>query len=225
MSTNTDVLLNIQGPSLRPISKDTVIVSLGSAIIDDIVKAYHRAVSNKMSSRFREFDISEEELQAYFNTLVKYRVDGVNGKRVEKRSRYLMIPSLLSLAILKIGRVEDRTLGIVLYPEFEPKDTLGIEEMERVSEVLLQIEDHGFSLVQGLPRDYIGDQEFMFFHHANGVVTRHNDAAAPGIAVLTAFFKFEQMHSLLSFRVDYGLVEDYQDMLRDLIYDESRAKV
>lgn len=161
-------------------------------------------------------------MEKYLNYLLINRIKSMTSK-IDYDIRYFKVPALYALTLSQVGKVYDRHLGIELVPFISTEDNKKIssfttKEALAFSRRLQLIEDFDFELVEGLPRDKEGSQEFMFFHVSENMVLRHEGTTHSGFAILTSFFKMKQLESVLTHRVVYGTVDEYDRMLEDLIY-------
>ena len=210
---------------VTPVDYKEIKVDFGDGILPDFGKTYVNAMNQKLALRgsAREFDV--DQMNKYLNTILLYRVMyTAELGRVDSKARMLKIPALYATSLTHIGTVYDKDLGIQLTPELDKKaiKTMSIEEALQFSRELDIVEDLGFELVEGMPRDKNGEADFMYFHMSEGNITRHDNRAHPSFAVLSAFFRMKQLENVLTYRVTYGLVTEYEEMLKGLIYDEAR---
>lgn len=199
-------------------------VDFGSGIIPGYAQTYVSAMNSKLALRGSALQFDESEMSKYLNLLLKLRIDQTSGRaKSDFRARNLKIPALYSIALLHIGKVYDPELGIELVPTYGKMDCMSVEDAMIYSMSKLSIvEDLGFQLVLGLPKETNGDTNFMYFHSAEEKIVRHDRKAHPSFALLTAFFRLKQLDNLLNFRVSYGMFSEYESMLKGLIYDEAR---
>ena len=212
---------------ITPVDQEVVTVSFtGNGVLPDFAETYADAINTKINIKGGSIEFDASELQRYFNFLLAARIKKVTGGKVTQSARNLNIPALFAISLTHIGEVHDRDLGITLLPELKvDKDAefMTDDEAIKFSRTLTFVQDLGFELVQGIPFDRLGDSGFMYMTLAEtGHLVRHNNDAHPGVAALSAFFRMEQLGNLLTFRVSYGLVSEYEDMLKGLIYDEAR---
>ena len=212
---------------ISPVDQEVVTVSFkGKGVLPDFSETYADAINSKIAIKGGSMSFDSAEILSYFNFLLKARIDKVNGKRIPSNARNLNIPALFAISLTHIGEVHDKDLGITLIPKLNTdEEVVCMTEANatKFSRKLTLVQDLGFELVQGIPFDRLGDVSFMYMTLAeNSHLVRHNNEAHPGIAALTAFYRMEQLGNLLSFRVSYGLVSEYEDMLKGLIYDEAR---
>lgn len=208
---------------ITPVQFDTIEVSFGCGIIHGFAESYASAINNKLAFKGSSISFDSDVLQKYLNLLLKARVEFVQGKRLDGLFKQMFIPSLYGLALAQIGTVFDKDIGIELIPVVnEEIECLSVQEALAFSRKLQMCEDLGFEMNPGLPTDKFGSTEFMFFHMADDRIVRHAKDASPAFAALTAFFRMEQLSSMLSFRVNYGLIAEYENMLHGLISDSLR---
>lgn len=221
---NIDSILSKTGNVVAPAQINTVEVDFGKGIVEGFPSNYVDAINGKLALRGSSMSFSADEMTKYLNLLLYLRIQQVRGNKVDFRVRNFLVPALYALSLNQIGNVYDREQGIQLVPSIQDSANMTIEEASNFSNRLHLIQDLGFELVTGLPADRNGDINFMYFHYSDSLVLRHSNSAHPGYAVLAAFFRMQQLESLLSYRVSYGLVAEYEELLRGLIYDEARAR-
>lgn len=220
---DTTLFQSVEGVK-RPISQETLMVKLSSAISDVQVNIYLSVFNNAFSKVNSNLEIDKDTLKKYFNTIAKWRVDFVNGKRVPLENKQILIPSVYAIAILHVGKVYDPEQGLHLVPSFEIDDVdlLTPEEMLALSDGKLRIlRDLGCSFEYGLPKVADGSLEAMYFHFAESQVLRHDNRCHPGIAALASFFEFQQVQTILSHRVSYGYISEQDLILRQIIMKAS----
>lgn len=217
---------SIAGNVVTPVDHQHVEVSFNDGIVAGFADTYVSAMNQKLALRGSSLSIDADRMKQYLNTLLVLRIDSINGKGSRDfRVKDLKIPALYALALTHIGSVYDKDLGIELTPVIDSKKVKALSIDDAISfsrESLGIVEDLGFELVQGLPRDRNGESQFMYFHMIDDKIVRHNKEAHPGFAILAAFFKLQQLQNVLNYRVNYGLVAEYDQMLKGLIYDEAR---
>lgn len=209
---------------LTPVDYQKVSVDFGQGIVPGFAETYVSAMNAKLALRGSSIQFDAKELTKYLNLLLKLRIESVNGSgKTDFRAKDLKIPALYALSLTHVGYVYDKDLGIELMPVVEKLDVMTVDTALDFSRQKLSIvEDLGFELVVGLPRDRNGESNFMYFHMSEDKILRHSSEAHPGFAVLAAFFRLRQLQEVLTFRVNYGLVSEYDQMLKGLIYDEAR---
>lgn len=208
----------------RPISQETLIVKLSRAISDTQVEIYISAFNNAFAKVNSHLSVDPVTFKRYINTIAKWRVDSVNGKKVPLEAKQVLIPSVYAVAILHVGKVYDPEQGIHLVPELELKDEdlLSKEEMISLSDSKLRLlRDLGCSFEYGIPRDPEGSLEAMYFHFAEQQALRHDNKCHPGFAALASFFEFQQVQTILSHRVSYGYISEQDLILRQIILKAS----
>lgn len=215
---------------VTPVNFTTVNVDFGEGVMPEYGVTYVSAINQKLALRGSSLSFDPVEMTKYLNTLLKYRVAFSSGiGRVDPLARNLLVPALYALTLTHVGSVYDKDLGIQLVPFLASDskknvklDCMSIQEATNFSKSLQIVEDLGFELVEGLPKDKNGESDFMYFHMSEDVVKRHDNRAHPSYAVLAAFFRMKQLEDVLTFRANYGLISEYDEMLKGLIYDEAR---
>lgn len=196
-------------------------VDFGAGIVPGFAKTYVSAINNKLIAKGSGHTFDSDRMESYLNFLLLQRINKVNGVRVDFTVRYLNVPALYALTLTQVGKVVDSELGVELVPYVLEESFKGkictLEEAHLFSKEIKLIEDLGFELVVGLPRDGLGSREFMFFQVTGDLITRHNKDVHSGYAILAAFFEMKQLESVLAYRVSYGSVYEYQNMLDSLI--------
>jgi len=174
------------------------------------------------------------DFERYLTYLLAQRIWMTTGKKYEKRVSYLYVPSLFAIALLQIGKAYDKELGINYIPVFNVKDQeedsskslMTYEEAETISNKILLLQDEGFKMERGLPRDRRGTVEFLTFQYAlnnSGEPDKSANVVAPSAtphivyAMLITFFKVQQINSVFNPRVKYGMINEYHQLLRSLI--------
>lgn len=172
------------------------------------------------------------DFEKYLTYLLAQRIWMTTGKKYEKRVSYLYVPSLFAIALLQIGKAYDKELGINYIPVFNVSEHEGssplitYEEAETISNKILLLQDEGFKMERGLPRDRRGTVEFLTFQYAlnhSGEPDKSANVVAPSAtphivyAMLITFFKVQQINSVFNPRVKYGMINEYHQLLRSLI--------
>jgi len=219
-----DKIKSIAANVITPINYERVAVSFGHGILPEFAKTYVDAMNGKLALRGSSLSFDRQEMEKYLNTILSIRINRVNGEgKGAPEARYFKIPALYALTIRHVGIVYDKDLGIELYPVLDGEiEVMSISEAADYSRRLQLVEDLGFELVEGLPNDRTGEADFMYFHMTEDSLVRHNKDTHPGVGILTAFFRMKQLENVLTFSVSYGLISEYQELLKGLIYDEVR---
>lgn len=169
--------------------------------------------------------IETRDFERYLTFLLAQRVWMTTGRRYDKRVSYLYIPSLFAIALLQIGKAYDKELGINYIPIFDG-EVMSYEEAENISNQILLLQDEGFKMERGLPRDRRGTVEFLTFQYAlnqSGEPDKSANVVAPSAAphivyaMLMTFFKVQQINSVFNPRVKYGMINEYHQLLRSLV--------
>lgn len=169
--------------------------------------------------------IDTQQFERYLTFLLAQRVWMTTGKRYDKRVSYLYVPSLFAIALLQIGKAYDKELGINYIPIFDG-EVMPYEEAETISNQILLLQDEGFKMERGLPRDRRGTVEFLTFQYAlnhSGEPDKSANVVAPSAAphivyaMLMTFFKVQQINSVFNPRVKYGMINEYHQLLRSLV--------
>lgn len=208
-----------------PVDYQELTVNFSDGIVVDFATTYVSAMNGKLAKVNSSISFDETDMKKYLNTLLKWRIDKVNKKRVPSESFNVMVPSLFAISLTHVGTVYDKDLGISLKPHYDEDKLECMSDKEAIMfsrTKLLLVEDLGFELVEGLPKAHQGESDFMYFHMTDNAIVRHDNRAHPAYAVLAAFFRMKTLENVLTYRVNYGLISEYEDMLAGLIYDEAR---
>lgn len=207
-----------------PVDDVEIKVDFSHGTVVRFATTYTDAINGKIALVSPQNQIEEGEMIRYLNTLLTWRINKFTKERVPNEAHDVMIPSLFAISLTHIGKVYDKDLGISLIPVLEkPLEIMTPEEALKFSRSrILRAEDLGFELVQGLPKAFDGEANFMYFQMSDNEILRHDNAAHPAYAVLAAFFKMKSLENILTYRVSYGLISEYDRLLEGLIYDESR---
>jgi hypothetical protein len=208
-----------------PISHETIIVDFSKGLWPKAADLYKDRLNAIGHDKGIEF--SSLELNNYFCYLLKHRIQHATGQKYDKRTKYLVIPTLYALALLQIGKAFDRDLGVELIPQYNG-DVISFEQAEQTSVKIQLLENEGVTQVRGLPRSPDGNASFLMLQYAQVLVegnddsimiVNHDKRTHPVYAMLMSFFQSQQLNSVFRARVRYGLIGDYNSMLRSLIND------
>lgn len=209
------------------LKEDRAEVNFGSKFKEEIVRKLYNSWITKAEYSNKVFKLTEEQVVKYCNTLFALRVDSIERTKDYKNKalyKSLRVPALMALVFAAIGKVHDREIGFTLIPvhSLPKKDYMSDEELEKISYQLANLEDLGFVMIEGLPRDQKGNPDFMYFNITKDTITRHNSSAPSSLAILTSFFDTLQLKATLTQTVDYGTTTMYDELLSNLIYDSGR---
>lgn len=209
---------------VTPVAYTELEVDFSHGTVVNFATTYASAMNGKLAKVGSHLSIDEEEMRRYLNTLLSWRIAKVTSKRVPKEAFSVMIPALFAISLTHIGKVYDKDLGIEIKPVLlKELDVMSDAEAIKFSRTkLLLVEDLGFELVEGMPKSPDGESDFMYFQMSDNEILRHDNAAHPAYAVLAAFFRMKALENVLTYRVNYGLISEYDNMLEGLIYDEAR---
>jgi hypothetical protein len=172
-----------------------------------------------------------EEMMAYLISLTVARVQLVNSQRSEFTWRdRLVIPAFFSLILQHLGKARDHSLGITINPEL-PKEVVEKRMKQNVvlafSRRLEACGRFGFEFATQLPREVLGDWEFMTMQYItgqaegedmSGSIVRHTSDAHPAKAILSSLVAMQGLKSVLTPRVEYGLSGLFEALVRDFAH-------
>lgn len=193
-----------------------VFESLGKLIYQDMVRIYGMLGSQDAA-------VTEEEIVKYLKTLVYLRVDIANGSSSKNLTSYktlrkhVSIPVLVYQLLVQIGPAVDRDYMIRFIPSYsiDGKDLLSLEDLQRVSDEMMGLENHGLKLVFGIPKEEEGDLDFMAMSHVEDVVKSYKKSH-PVVGFYASFFAQQELSQLTGAfcRIHYGYESDYEVYLR-----------
>lgn len=200
----------------RPTSYDVVpvVIRTDSEVMKEFTSAFVDAVKSKLLTEGGALPVSENDIKLYLEYAVFARVRICMGKPSSLWGRYdkYRIPSFLAVCLAQIGRVERADLGIQLNPVWgeEVDPAIDAQTLGKVNSLFAVLENRGFEMVMGLPKDTSGSLQMMSLQVTEGFVKGTNSDAHPSMAVIASFFAVSGLASVLgaqAFRVSYGPVK------------------
>lgn len=206
---------------VRPIPSEYTVtpvsIHLDAPVLTEYCEALFTSLNFTWCSRGgSEMPISLDELQAYVATLVKTRVDYVNGDRpLFSPMERIVVPSFLSCVLQNVGVAVDVDLGVELRPVIteEPTPFLAKENMLVISRQLRGFQNMGFDFAEGYSRDRSGSWDFMAMAVVEGEVLRHDKSAHGVYALLASTLSIRGVETVLSPRVNYGSVSHFRSLI------------
>lgn len=172
-------------------------------------------------------DLDQEDVRKYLLTLAYMRrchVTGSHNKVIDayrSLKRSVAVPTLWYQVLICIGKALDRDYMIEFQPSssISESDLLAPEMMLRISDVMFGLQNNGFSVVAGIPKDEEGELAFMAMSHVDGVVKSYLPKSHPVYGFLSSFFATEAVSQALGamVRVTYGYDADYRTMLSRVV--------
>lgn len=210
LSNDESVYKNI---APRPVSFDVCSVKIftNSEVMKEFVSAFLDAIRGKLTVEGGSLSVTEDEVKAYLHFAVYARVRIVNGPACKEWGRHdkFRIPSFLAVCLAQIGKVERADIGVQLVPEWgeEAIPAITPQNLGRVNAFFGFLEDHGFEMVIGLPKDTSGSLAMMSLHVVEGHIRSTTAEYHPSFAVMAGFFGVTGLANVLgaqAFRVSYG---------------------
>lgn len=171
-------------------------------------------------------DLDDERIRRYLATLGwlrRVRTAGLSNKTTQMYrhvSHAAAVPVLWYQALIGIGRAYDRDYSIEFVPgtSISESDLLAPDEMQTISDIMFSMQNNGFKVVAGIPKDEEGELDFMAMAHVEETVLSYRKTH-PVYAFLAAFFKSQEVSKTLGslVRIRYGVDSDYRVMLTRVV--------
>lgn len=130
------------------------------------------------------------------------------------------VPTFWYQILLMIGEAVDKDYSIKFIPgtSIDETDLLSPEEMLSISDIMFELQNVGFAVVAGTPRDVVGDLAFMAMAHVEERSFSYK-RSHPVYGFLASFFAMKEVEQALGtlVRVTYGYDSDYRTLLRRVI--------
>lgn len=127
--------------------------------------------------------------------------------------RVVEVPVLAYQLFIAMGNAYDKDYAIKFLPTYsiESEDLLSLQEMQQLSDILLNIRTRGFASVSGMPNSRDGELDFMAMCHVEETVKSYRNSH-PVYGFLAAFFAQQQLNQITGTmsRVIYGFDTDYE---------------
>lgn len=224
---NSNGLLDqLEGRYPEPVQVDyqeiTVDLKPGD-LFPSISKAYAEEIDRIVSYAMGPHDvyITATQLDRYFQTIVRLRVDWVNNelaKEFRQRRMDIFIPSFVAVMVRQIGRIDDEVYGYALIPTMSDGEFLSADEFFDVSRKLERLEAHGLKGVKGLPSEKTGVLDFMCLSIMNDTVTSYRRGSKV-MALLAAVYEKMAIAetAVMVPRIKYGSRRQYANDIPNLI--------
>lgn len=218
----------LPNPTLGKTTRYDVVIKPEEGLLPELVEKYviefNRIAKAKL--RYDQDYISTELFQKYVNTLIKIRILTAREEKLHDLSptrANTKVPVFLSYCLRQIGIAKDRQFGLLLAPAMcdslkNAGNVLDAIGMQKVSDLLSELEDLGVKMVSGIARETTGSigymsttiMEQMISGEATEFVCSHRmEHAVYGF--LGAIIKAQQTHNVFSqFNVLYDPIEDYR---------------
>lgn len=208
-------------PSPETFDTVEILVSLNSNVFrawfEDYVFSVN-AVVEAQGGRISGFNATD--LMRYLNTVLWCRVCYVRNESsvLLRWNELIAVPAFFSVAIAKIGRATNGSLGLELVPrvDFAPEQLMTADEMWDFSKRLEVLERFGFTMGYGYLRNKEGDFHVMSFFHTETNVYSPSDQAPESFSVLASFLSVTGIEAVLAPRVHYAQTRYLATLVRQL---------
>lgn len=219
-------MLEQEGQPVVP--KDLVQVEVKlefGGLVKDAARTYSLEVDRILRGSGSKLQITEEEFEKYFKTLLFLRVSRVNNSNsnsfipYRNAMRSYRIPVFMDTLINSIGLATDVGFGYRFYPVVivDAKDTLSPNEMQDISDRLDVLNIEGLvCTLTGIKMSPDGDLQTMAVFSIHGEVLSYKKDH-PIYGFYAAFFKHEIISDVLdtsNLRIRYGADIEYQQYIR-----------
>lgn len=170
--------------------------------------------------------IEVEDIRRYLCTLSFMRRTHVTNLRNSTTALYaskksgIAVPTFWYQILLMIGETVDKDYSIKFIPgtSIDETDLLSPEELLEISDVMFSLQNVGFAVVGGIPKDVVGDLAFMAMAHVEERSFSYK-RSHPVYGFLASFFAMKEVEQALGtlVRVTYGYDSDYRTLLRRVI--------
>lgn len=216
---------------VKPMNNPTVTVSVEMVpgqLVTELAKVTVEEIDRISSSSgqvsMRQIEV-EDVLKA-FKTLIYLRVNTVNHVNSETFNKYrnvcrhFAVPVLVYQLLIPIGIAYDRDYSIEFVPEAKiaGDDLLAPQEMMALSDAFRRLENYGFKVVYGIPKDENGELQFMAMSHVSDAVMSYRTKDHPVYGFLASFFTQQKLNEVTGSmcRILYGYESDYKWYIRRL---------
>lgn len=196
-------------------------------ILNGWAEAYARELArlNPIKYGTKATHVSGNELTAYFNTLLYFRIRQINDERIDcwRQLKSMAIPSWVEYMLTCVGIVYIRDYGLKIVPEMGETKPLSMSEMLEISEKLRMYENDGLVLhIDAMPRSREGDADVMSYTIA-GQFIMGMKICQPLSSYMAAFLglKIQEDKFMNLYRVRYDDLEFIKDQIT---YDQSLRK-
>lgn len=225
--SNTPSELQAASERLAPrpvdVQEEEVVINLGQPF-EDYLSEYFQYLDATVHARGGTLGFTLEDFQKYIRTLIHSRVAWVRRERYRVHpTDDVCIPTVVSLALAALGRVNLDEVGIVLVPSFDaPSSELmtGAEVMS-FSKLLEPLRFMNITFAKQYERDRRGAFDLMALqyienHEKGSGVYAHDRSPAKAFAPVSYLLGLKQLHTLLGSRVVYGDAVSLTTALREL---------
>lgn len=171
-------------------------------------------------------DLSVEGIRKYLCTesfMRRVHVTGFYNKSIQAYKplmRSIATPVFWYQVLVGIGEAFDRDYSIKFVPgiTISESDLLAPEEMLAISDAMFALQNNGFKVVAGIPKDIEGDLAFMAMAHVEETVLSYRKSH-PVYGFLASFFASNEVSNALGslVRIRYGMDSDYRILLRKVV--------
>lgn len=221
LSNISDLVKTKVTPLPFDFTRQPVKVKLNGIVMATYSTELFRALQSIVDLNGGVLRVTEAQLSAYVRSLVRLRVDYVNGVRVGIRpTDYIVVPSFIHVVLENLGLARDENLGIELYPELDMEDSgvlLSDEEMLEISNHLRSFGAVGFEYADGYSRDKTGSWDFMAMTIISNIVRTHTHESHPVYSLLASTLELSGVELVLQPRVSYGRTQHLASIVRALV--------
>lgn len=200
-----------------------VFISCKNMVLDAYAEELYFNIQTAVSMKGGTFDLTAEEFMKYLITLVKARVDYVQGRSpVVFPTDRIVVPSFLSCVLSNIGKARHLDYGIELVPEMDPSiiesGTYFTEkaDVQRISNTLRLTTGIGLEYGEGYTRMREGSFEFMTMTMMGEYIYSISKDSHPVYALLSSALGVRGIEAVLSPRITYGSVRHLANLVRGL---------
>lgn len=199
---------------------DKLVEDLARALMSELIR-----VAGPVGERML-MNLDVEDIRKYLCTLSwmrRTRVAGINDRVTQLYRHFhrsIAVPVFWYQVLIGIGKAIDRDYSIEFIPGTSTResDLLAPEEMQMISDVMFRLQNNGFKVVAGIPKDENGELDFMAMCHVEETVLSYRKTH-PVYGFLAAFFSSQEVSKALGtlVRIKYGYDADYRVVLSKVV--------
>lgn len=206
-------------PTPAAFDEVSVTVSCESKVLSTYVDELYSNIVMAVSMKGGTFTVSFDDFSKYINTIIKARIDYVNGERsIFGPTERFVVPSYLSCVLSNVGRARHIEYGIELFPKIEGDVEVFKDKASamRISNALKLLRGIGFEYAEGFARSKEGSFDFMTMTLMEGIVRNVSKDPHPVFALLSSTLNVRGIETVLSPRISYGREEHLANLVRGL---------
>lgn len=196
-------------------------VTLTSPIFSAWVDEFVAQANLETSQNRPDITFTVEEVTSYLHTILVSRIRYVRNERgvIVSPDDDVRVPAFFSVALAKIGRAENSSLGLILLPKINASEftMMSANEIRNFSRKLSILEKVGFTFGSSYAREKSGDFHTMSFLCTDDFVRSHTDTSPEAASVLAAYVAVSGIQAVLSPRVVYGAYSFYANIVRSFV--------